>query len=106
MPLLPASSRLRRPRWSITIIAAALAVVLALNGAVLAASSGSWGSERVGSDDGQGILLPDQQRLTPVGTRHLVNGGRLLSSALSPDGTKLAALTAVVTRGYLTVMDV
>lgn len=88
---------------AVTVVAAATTVVLVAGGA-LAVSSGSWGNDTVGSDGGRGVLLPDGQRVSPAGTRHLVNG-RLLSSTVSPDGMTVAALTALVERGFLTLMD-
>src|SRR4051794_6468889 len=96
----------RRRSKRVLIIGAAAVTTLTLAGAAVAANPGSWGTAQVGTDNGHGVLLPDQQRVTPVGTRHLVPDGRLLSSNLSPDGANVAALSAVVTRGYLTIMDV
>src|SRR5947209_13436770 len=106
MSRLPSSPRPYRRRKRLSIMSAAAVTTLALASAALAAVPGSWGSDQVGSDDGKGILLPDQQRVTPAGTRHLVSDGRLLSSALSPDGNKMALLSGLATRGYLTVIDV
>jgi YVTN family beta-propeller protein len=93
----------RNPR-RLFLTATITTVIAALTG--VAVGAGSWSTAHVGSDDGRGILLPDQQRITPAGVRHLVTNGRLLSSTLSPDGTKLAALTFELSPGFLTIMDV
>src|SRR5690349_9358547 len=104
---MPRRFGLARHRWTrkgVFATTAVLIVVVALTGVAVGTGAGNWGTSQVGSDDGQGVLLPDGQRVSPAGTRHLVTNGRLLSSTVSPDGTKLAALSAVLTRGYLTVM--
>ena len=86
-------------------LAAAVLATLVAGGAALAAgTAGSFGSAQAGQDDGTGLLLPTQQRITPVGQRDLVDDGRLLSSAISPDGTKLAALTHIEA-SMVTIMD-
>jgi YVTN family beta-propeller protein len=92
-----------RLRGRASIAVAVLSTVLVAVAGV-AIASGSFGTDQVGTDNGNGLLLPTQQRLTPVGQRYLVDDGRLLSSAISPDGTKLAALTHIEA-GLLTIMD-
>ncbi|WP_269854504.1 bifunctional YncE family protein/alkaline phosphatase family protein [Streptomyces sp. RPT161] len=90
--------------------AAALAVtaVLGVTAAATAVGiSGGFGTDKVdGEQTAKGILLPSNQRITPLGARHLVDNGRLLSSTLSPDGSRLAALTYRQGAGFLTIMDV
>lgn len=83
---------------------AAVGSLVGLTG--VAAASGSFGTSQVGTDDGHGVLLPSQQRVTPVGTRHLLTNGRILSSAISPDGTTLAALSWNDFQGFLSIIDV
>ena len=82
--------------------------------AALAASSASrnpFGDEQVGQTYANGILLPTQQWIKPLGSRVLLNGsggwlaGRLLSSAISPNGDYLAALSWNDFTGFLTVFD-
>jgi len=65
-----------------------------------------FGHGKVGQDTGQGILLPSNQRITPIGTRVLVSNGRLPSSTLSADGTTLASLSWENFTGYLSLIDV
>ncbi|MDQ1748521.1 MAG: hypothetical protein QOD07_2784 [Frankiaceae bacterium] len=70
----------------------------------LAIADGGFGTDQVGQDNGHGLLLPTNQRITPVGQRYLVDDGRLLSSTISPDGTKLAALTHIEA-SMVTILD-
>jgi YVTN family beta-propeller protein len=91
-------------------IATACAVTLcAVAAAAAAADVGGFdpfGSNQVGQQQGSRILLPSNQWISPIGNRIQVNNGRILSSTLSPDGTKLAALTWHNFTGYLTILDV
>lgn len=70
-----------------------------------AAGPASGRTARVGSNDGNGILLPTNQRLTPLGSRLLLDTGRVVSSSISPDGHYLAALTWHKFTGFLTMVD-
>jgi YVTN family beta-propeller protein len=84
-------------------------VALALAGslstvAIAGGEGGGFGTAKVGTDD-HGILLPTNQRIRPLGTRVLVDDGRLLSSAISPNGTYLTALSWNEFTGFLTVID-
>jgi len=100
-------------RRALRIVAGAgtsMVLVGALTSAALAASTSSssgsgFGDEQVGGTYANGILLPTQQWIKPAGTRLLVNDGRLLSSAISPDGKYLAALTWNDFTGYLTMIN-
>jgi YVTN family beta-propeller protein len=62
-------------------------------GGVAYASTDAFGTHKVGETTGQGLLLPSDQVINPVGDRLLVDNGKLLSSTVSPDGHHLAALT-------------
>ena len=107
--------RLFSPRWRHThrrasraIIAASVAVVITAGfatAAVAGALAGGFGTSQVGTSNADGILLPTNQRIKPAGTRVLINNGRLLSSAISPNGTYLAALTWEDFTGFLTVFN-
>ena len=100
-------SRPQRRRRTAVSGVVSLALIGGLGGvAVAAEGAGGFGGSTVGSDNGAGTLLPSNQRVRPIGTRSLVNNGRLLSSTLSPDGTKLAALSWENFNGFLTIMDV
>jgi YVTN family beta-propeller protein len=68
---------------------------------------GGFGDAQVtGETTARGILLPTHQWLTPLGARTLVSNGQLLSSALSPDGMTVAALTSGAGGGPLTLINV
>jgi YVTN family beta-propeller protein len=69
------------------------------------AGQGGFGDAKVGTTNANGILLPTNQRIKPIGRRLLVDDGRLLSSTISPNGTYLAALTWNEFTGFLTIID-
>ncbi|MBE1604157.1 alkaline phosphatase family protein [Actinopolymorpha pittospori] len=77
----------------IRVLAAGTAVLAVAGGGIAYASTEAFGTHRVGESTGQGLLLPSDQAIAPVGERLLVNNGKLLSSTVSPDGRYLAALT-------------
>lgn len=89
--------------------AAALILVVGFGGvAVATGGAGGFGSATVGPQTGSTVLLPTDQRITPVGTRFVVGAdtdSRLLSSTVSPDGTKLAALSWHEFTGFLSIID-
>ncbi len=76
-----------------------------------------FGNEQVGQTYANGILLPTNQWINPAGTRTIVvqgNGvdgaadtlnGRIVSSAISPNGAYLAALTWNDFTGFLTIIN-
>jgi YVTN family beta-propeller protein len=116
MNVRPLVHTLRSARWRhehrrVLRRAAAGATCLALVGgaggiAAAATVTSGFGNAKVGTSNAQGILLATNQRIKPVGSRLLINDGRLLSSTISPDGTYLAALTWNTFTGYLTIVDV
>ena len=63
-----------------------------------------FGTHQVGEEVNGKLLLPSNQWIKPVGSRILVDDGRLTASTLSPDGTKLAALSWSNFTGFLTIM--
>src|SRR5450755_2675988 len=107
--------RLFSPRWRHThrrafraIIAAGVAVVMTAGfttAAVAGAFAGGFGTSQVGTSNADGILLPTNQRIKPIGTRLLIDNGRLLSSSISPNGTYLAALSWEDFTGFLTIFN-
>lgn len=93
----------RRRRTQLLAGAATVAVAVAGTGAAAAATD-RFGTHRVGDSTGQGLLLPSNQTIEPIGDRLLVDNGKLLASTVSPDGRYLAALTN--DRGIaLTIVD-
>lgn len=86
------------------ILAAGTAALTVLGGGIAYASTTGFGTHRVGETTGQGLLLPSDQAISPIGDRLLIDNGKLLSSTLSPDGRYLAAHTN--DRGIaLTIVD-
>jgi YVTN family beta-propeller protein len=73
--------------------AAALAVVGTGSGIVYASTIG-LGTEQAGHTYGGGEVLSSNQVIQPIGDRLVINNGKIMTSAVSPDGTHLAALTA------------
>ncbi len=82
---------------------------LTLGGAALAAGAvgGPFGTDTVGPVAGsQKVLLASNQWLNPAGTRLVTNkAGKMVSSTVSPDGTKLAALSWNYFTGFLSIID-
>ena len=110
--------RLTSRRWRhqhrrvLRMITAAGASVLLAGGVSTAAaavgafgSGGPFGTEQVGSAYANGILLPTQQWIKPIGARLLVNNARILSSSISPNGQFLAALSWNDFTGFLTIIN-
>ncbi|RLU81358.1 hypothetical protein CTZ27_33015 [Streptomyces griseocarneus] len=96
--------RLRRHR-RLGVLALTATAALISTAAAAAGTGGPATGKVDGTGTAHGIQLPSNQRITPYGTRHRIDDGRLLSSALSPDGTRVAALTWKNFTGFLTVFD-
>ncbi len=108
--------RLMSARWrhehrrAIRLMATASLAVALVGGlataAVAAGVSGNpFGNEQVGTSYANGILLPTNQWIKPIGSRLLVGKGRVLSSSISPNGQYLAALTWNDFTGFLTIIN-
>jgi YVTN family beta-propeller protein len=67
--------------------------LLAVGAGVGSASTHAFGTDQVGQTTDKGTVLASDQFLKPIGDRLLFNQGKFLSSAISPDGTHLAAIT-------------
>lgn len=101
------SSRSRTRRRGRVAIAAALTSCVAVVGVASAAVGGfnPFDSQQVGQTYANGVLLPTNQWISPLGTRILDNTERLVSSTISPNGHYLAALGWNDFSGYLTIVD-
>ncbi|MEU3839521.1 bifunctional YncE family protein/alkaline phosphatase family protein [Streptomyces sp. NPDC028635] len=66
----------------------ALAVVAA---GVAYAQTHQFGTDQVGQQTDQGQVISSDQYIAPYGDRLVINDGKIMSSALSPDGSHLAA---------------
>ena len=77
-----------------TVVAGA-AAALALTGTGLAlASTTGFGTAQVAQTTPNGTVISDDQFLNPYGSRLVLANGKIMSSAVSPDGTHLAATLA------------
>ena len=82
-----------RPRF---VIAGSALAVLALTGVAAAAVgglvgvNGVFGFNRVGDVVNGRVLLPDNQWISPYGSRYSIQDHTALGSAVSPDGTRIA----------------
>ena len=96
----------RRRRGRVT-IALALASCVAVVGVASAAIGGfnPFDSQQVGQTYANGVLLPTNQWVSPLGTRILDNDARLVSSTISPNGQYLAALGWNEFSGFLTIVN-
>jgi YVTN family beta-propeller protein len=98
-----------RLRGRMAVAAAITACVFVIGAAAAAAFRGfgfdPFGTEQVSQTYANGVLLPTNQWISPLGTRILDNQERLVSSTISPDGTYVAALGWNEFSGYLTIID-
>jgi YVTN family beta-propeller protein len=75
--------------------AAAVVLVATGTGLAYASTTGYFGTDQVGTTYGsKGLLVSDDQYLTPYGSRLVLNNGKIMSSAVSPDGSHLAVTLA------------
>jgi YVTN family beta-propeller protein len=100
----------RRALRTFAVASASLVLAGGLATAAAAASgafrqASPFGDEQVGQTYKNGILLPTNQWINPIGSRLLVNDGRVLSSAISPNGAFLAALSWNDFTGFLTIVN-
>ncbi len=97
----------RRRRRGRVAIAAAVASCVAVVGVASAAIGGfnPFGNQQVGQTYANGVLLPTNQWISPLGTRILDNNARLVSSTISPNGQYLAALGWNDFSGFLTIVN-
>ena len=89
----------------LTLLALVLCGVAATVASAAVGGFDPFGTEKVGHQDAQGKLLPTNQRITPYGKATTITNGRLLSSALSPDGKRVAAYSWHDFTGFLTIFD-
>jgi YVTN family beta-propeller protein len=80
-------------RVRLTTSGAAVLAVVAGTG-VASASTQQFGTDQVGQNTDQGLVLSSDQYIAPIGDRLVVNNGKIMASSVSPDGGHLAALTA------------
>jgi YVTN family beta-propeller protein len=98
-PLGHHSGRRRLAKASVATIA------LVLTGASIgSASTQEFGRQQVGQITGKGQVVSSDQYINPIGTRLVVNSGKIMASSVSPDGSHLAALVTDGP-GAMTIVD-
>ncbi|MDT5034287.1 MAG: hypothetical protein QOC94_4458 [Actinoplanes sp.] len=78
----------------IPIVAAATTLVLAAGAGSAHAQTTQFGTDQVGQVTDRGQVVSADQYIDPVGKRLVIDNGKIMSSAVSPDGTHLAAAVA------------
>jgi YVTN family beta-propeller protein len=71
----------------------ATVALVAAGAGVGIASTQQFGTDQVGQTTDKGEVISSDQYLDPIGDRLVVNNGKIMASAVSPDGSHLAALT-------------
>ncbi|MEU4221312.1 bifunctional YncE family protein/alkaline phosphatase family protein, partial [Actinoplanes sp. NPDC026623] len=78
-------------RRTTLLTAATTAVVLAAGAGIAFGQTYQFGTDRVGQTTHRGLVVSADQYLDPIGSRLVIDNGKIMSSAVSPDGTHLAA---------------
>ncbi|BFU45280.1 alkaline phosphatase family protein [Krasilnikovia sp. MM14-A1004] len=86
------SGRLRLRRHAFAVTAATTVAVVTASAAF--AQTYRFGTDQVGQTTRRGQVVSADQYIDPIGTRLVINNGKIMSSAVSPDGTHLAATLA------------
>jgi YVTN family beta-propeller protein len=77
------------------VTAGSAAAVLVLTGTGIAVGSTiGFGTDQVGQTVKQGLVVADNQIISPYGDRLVLNNGKIMGSTVSPDGTHLAVTLA------------
>ncbi|MGW2485741.1 alkaline phosphatase family protein [Streptomyces sp. NPDC001606] len=84
----------RRAGRRIPLTTAAVTAVAVLAAGTAFAQTRQFGTDQVGQDTDRGQVISSDQYIDPYGDRLVVNNGKIMSSAVSPDGTHLAASVA------------
>ncbi|MEU9407084.1 bifunctional YncE family protein/alkaline phosphatase family protein [Streptomyces sp. NPDC048281] len=75
------------------LVTAGIAVALGVTGTAVA-STYQFGTQQVGQTTANGQVVSADQYINLYGTRSVINDGKIMSSVVSPDGTRLAASVA------------
>jgi YVTN family beta-propeller protein len=67
--------------------------LVAVGSGLALASTHAFGTDQVGQTTDKGQVVASDQYIKPIGDRLVVNNGKIMASAVSPDGSHLAALT-------------
>ncbi|WP_439377184.1 alkaline phosphatase family protein [Amycolatopsis lexingtonensis] len=80
-------------RFRFATAGSATLVLVATGTGIGVASTQQFGADQVGQVTENGQVVSADQYIKPIGDRLVVNNGKIMASALSPDGSHLAALT-------------
>ncbi|MFI6547084.1 alkaline phosphatase family protein [Streptomyces prunicolor] len=72
------------------LVTTGIAVALGVTGTAVA-STYQFGTQQVGQTTANGQVISSDQYIKPYGSRTVINDGKIMSSTVSPDGTRLAA---------------
>ena len=77
------------------VTAGSAVAALAVTGTGIAvASTTGFGTDQVGQTVQQGLVVSDNQIISPYGDRLVLNNGKIMGSTVSPDGTHMAVTLA------------
>jgi len=83
----------RRVGRRTSLVTTGIAVALAVTGTAVAQTH-QFGTQQVGQVTADGQVVSADQYIAPYGSRTVINDGKIMSSAVSPDGSHLAASVA------------
>ena len=75
------------------LVTAGIAVALGVTGTAVA-STWQFGTQQVADETANGQVISSDQYIKPYGSRSVINDGKIMSSTVSPDGSRLAASVA------------
>src|SRR5512147_925603 len=78
-------------RRTTLVTAGTTAVVVVTSAGISFAQTHEFGTDQVGQTTDNGLVVSGDQYLDPIGDRLVINNGKIMSSAVSPDGTHVAA---------------
>jgi YVTN family beta-propeller protein len=87
----PPAFLVRSRLTKVSVVAAALVVIGA---GVGSASTLQFGTQHVGEQTSKGEVISSDQYINPIGSRLVINWGKIMGATVSPDGTHLAATVA------------
>jgi YVTN family beta-propeller protein len=86
--------RVEKGRRLFLVTAGATSLVVVAGGGAAVASTYQFGADQVGQTTRRGQVVSADQYIDPIGKRLVINNGKIMSSAVSPDGTHVAAAVA------------
>ncbi|WP_433365195.1 alkaline phosphatase family protein [Actinoplanes sp. CA-142083] len=86
--------RVGKSRRLLLVTAGATSLVVVAGGGAAVASTYQFGADQVGQTTRRGQVVSADQYIDPIGKRLVINNGKIMSSAVSPDGTHVAVAVA------------